>query len=227
MMGKSIASFAPGALVGLMLCVEFAAVTGLSAQAPKTPANPPANPPAKTSEGDGKGDGKVVGILTHFEYNWTKAHGPKPDTRLSLKAEGETESVDYLLALPNEAVDPKLEAILKKVFPSNTATVQWEMRNGKRLVTNVKVLTPTGGQGVKRGTVIARDAGYVDVKGENRGDLTIRYVVPYDVKAKAPKPALSAAIQRLNVGDRVAVTWIANPERVWASQVKVVSAAAK
>jgi hypothetical protein len=155
MLGKGIAA---ARLAGFLLCLCFASPAGLRADDPK---------PEPAAAG-----GKIVGILTHFEYNWTKAHGPKPDTRLSLKAEGETESVDYLLALPDEAVNPKLELALRKVFPSNTASVQWEMRDDKRLVTKFEVLTPTSGQGIKRGIVKARDAGYVDLKGEKRGDLT-------------------------------------------------------
>src|SRR2546430_111127 len=95
---------APTVLAGFLLCLGCGRVPDLRAEDPKTQ-------PGTAPEG-----GKVVGILTHFEYNWTKVHGPKPDTRLSLKAEGETESVDYLLALPNEAVDPKLEVALRKVF---------------------------------------------------------------------------------------------------------------
>lgn len=85
------------------------------------------------------------------------------------------------------------------------------------------VLTPTSGQGVKRGIVMARDAGYIDLKGENTGDRTIRYVVPWDVKAKSPNPALASALQRLKVGDSVAVTWIASPERLWVNQVQLVA----
>jgi hypothetical protein len=204
---------APTVLAVLLLCLGFGRVPDLLAEDPKTQ-------PGTDPEG-----GKAVGILTHFEYNWTKVHDPKPDTRLSLKAEGETESVDYLLALPNEAVDPKLELALRKVFPSNTVSLQWEKRDGKRLVTRIAVLTPTGGQGVKRGIVMARDAGYIDLKGENQGDLTVRYVVPWDAKAKGPNPALASALQRLNAGDRVAVAWSANPERLWVNQVQLVSPA--
>lgn len=206
---------APTVLAGFILCLGFGRGPELLAEGLETQ---PGTAPAP--EG-----GKVVGILTHFEYNWTKVHGPKPDTRLSLKAEGETESVDYLLALPNEAVDPKLELALRKAFPSNTVSLQWGMSNGKRLVTRIAVLTPTSGQGVKRGLVMARDAGYIDLKGENRGDLTVRYVVPWDAKAKGPNPALATALQRLQVGDRVAVAWSANPERLWVNQVKLVSPA--
>jgi hypothetical protein len=200
-------------LAGLLLFLGLGTVPDLLAEDPKTQ-------PGTTPE-----DGKVVGILTHFEYNWTKVHGPKPDMRLSLKAEGEKESVDYLLALPDEAVDPKLELALRKVFPSNTVSLQWEMRDGKRLVTKIAVLTPTRGQGVKRGTVMDRDAGYIDLKGENQGDHTVRYVVPWDAKAKGPNPALASALQRLNVGDQVAVAWSANPERLWVNQVQLVSPA--
>lgn len=203
----------PAVLAGFLLILGFSVVPDLLAEDPKT------------QPGTAPKDGKVVGILTHFEYNWTKAKGPKPDTRLSLKTEGEKESVDYLLALPNEAVDPKLEVALRKVFPSNTVSLQWEMKDGKRLVTKIAVLTPTKGQGIKRGIVMARDAGYIDLKGENKGDLTVRYVVPWDVKAKAPNPTVAAALQRLNVGDQVAVTWSANPERVWVNQVQLVSPA--
>jgi hypothetical protein len=206
---------APTVVVGILLGLGFGRVPSLLAEDPK--AQPGTAPAAEET--------KVVGILTHFEYNWTKANGPKPDTRLSLKAEGESESVDYLLAMPNEAVDPKLEAALKKVFPSNTVSLQWKMSKEKRLVTKIAVLTPTKGQGVKTGTVTARDAGWVDLKGENRGDITFRYVVPWDAKAKAPKPALSTAVQDLNVGDRAALTWNADAERVWVNQVKLVSRA--
>lgn len=198
-------------LACVLLCLGVENATALRAQ------------DLKTERGTAAEGGKVVGILTHFEYNWTKLHGPKPDTRLSLKAEGEKESVDYLLALPNEAVSPKLELALRKVFPSNTVSMQWEMRNGKRLVTQVAMLTPTSGQGVKRGTVMALGTGSLDLKGEGRGDVTVRYVAPWDPKAKGPNPALVGALQRLNVGDRVAVTWIANPERLWLLQVKLVS----
>jgi hypothetical protein len=206
---------APTVVVGILLCLGFGRVPNLLAEDPKNRAGT-----ATAPEG-----GKVVGILTHFEYNWTKTHGPKPDTRLSLKAEGETESVDYLLALPNEAVDPKLEVALKKVCPSNTVSLEWKMSNDKRLVTKIAVLTPSKGQGVKTGVVMARDAGYVDLKGENRGDITVRYTVPWDGKAKGPKPALAKALQDLNVGDRVAVTWNADAERIWVNQVKLVSRA--
>jgi hypothetical protein len=201
------------ALVGVVLYLGFGIVPGLLAAGPKAPS-------ATAPDG-----GKIIGILTHFEYNWTKAHGPKPDTRLSLKAEGEAKSVDYLLALPDNAVDPKLESALRKVFPSNTVSLQWETKNGKRLVTKITVLTPTSGRGVKTGTVVARDAGYVDLKGGNRGDHTVRYVVPWDAKAKAPNRALAGAVQGLSVGDRVALDWSANPERLWVNQVKVVSRA--
>jgi len=204
---------APTVLAGFMLCLGFATVPDLLAEGVKTQ---PGTAPAL--EG-----GKVVGILTHFEYNWTKVHGPKPDTRLSLKAEGETQSVDYLLALPSEAVNPKLELALRKVFPSNTVSMQWKTSNGKRLVTKITVLTPTRGQGVKRGIIMARDGGHVDLKGENRGDLTVRYVVPWDAKAKGPMPALASALKDLNVGDRVVIAWSANPERLWLNQVKLVS----
>src|SRR4051794_36404939 len=108
------------ASAGVLLCLGFWNVTGLLAEGPQSQRE---TDPATAAE-----EGKLVGILTHFEYNWTKAKGPKPDTRLSLKAEGETDPVDYLLALPNEAVDPKLETALQKVFPSNTVSMQWEMR---------------------------------------------------------------------------------------------------
>jgi len=130
-----------------------------------------------------------------------------------------------LPALPNEAVDPKLELVLRKVFPSNTVSMQWEKRKDKRLVTKIAVLTPTSGRGVKRGIVVARDAGYVDLKGERPKDLTVRYIVPWDAKAKGPNPALANALKRLQVGDRVVVSWIANPERLWVTQVKRLSPA--
>lgn len=202
---------APLTLVGAALCLGVGSVPDLRADGPV------AQP---ATEG-----GTAVGILTHFEYNWTKVNGPKADTRVSLKAEGEAKAVDYVLALPGDPVAPGLETSLRKVFPSNTVSLQWETKNDKRLVTKITVLTPTSGRGVKTGTVVARDAGYVDLKGENRGDHTTRYVVPWDAKAKAPNPALSAAVQGLNVGDRVALGWNANPERLWVSQVQVVSRA--
>jgi hypothetical protein len=212
MFGSKIA---PTVLAGFVLFLGTVTITDHLAEGQETK-------PGTAPEPKG---GKVVGILTHFEYNWTKANSPKADTRLSLKAEGEKESVNYLLALPNKAVDPKLEVALRKVFPSNTVSMEWEMRDGKKLVTKIAVLTPTSGQGVKRGIVMARDAGSVDLKGEDRGDLTVRYVVPWDAKAKAPNPGLVKALQGVNVGDRVAITWIANPERLWVTQVKIVSSA--
>lgn len=202
-------------LAGFLLWLGIG--SGIDVLAQDSKAEPRADP---APEG-----GKVIGILTHFEYNWTKAHAPKPDTRLSLKAEEETKSVDYLLALPDEPVAPKLESALRKVFPSNTVSLQWEMRKGKRLVTKIAVLTPTSGRGVKRGIVMARDTGYLDLKGENRGDRTVRYVVPWDAKAKGPNPALANAVQGLRVGDRAVVTWGANPERLWLLQVKRLSPA--
>lgn len=210
-----VTRIAPTVLASFVLFLGTATFTDLLAEGQETK-------PGTASEPEG---GKVVGILTHFEYNWTKVNTPKPDTRLSLKAEGEKESVNYLLALSDKAVDPKLEVALRKVFPSNTVSMEWELRNGKKLVTKIAVLTPTSGQGVKLGTVMARDAGSIDLKGENREDLTVRYVVPWDAKAKGPNPGLVKALQGLNVGDRVAVTWIANPERLWVSQVKLVSSA--
>src|SRR5689334_18104815 len=109
-------------LASILLCLGFSNITDILAEEPKTKTE-------TTSSPDTKG-GKLVGILTHFEYNWTKVNAPKPDMRLSLKAEGESEPVDYLLALPNDAVDPKFEVTLRKVFPSNTVTMQWEMRSG-------------------------------------------------------------------------------------------------
>lgn len=180
----------------------------------------PADTPAVAAE-----SGKLVGILTHFEYNWTKINGPKPDTRVSLKAEGETDSVDYLLALPNEPVDPKLEKVLQKVFPSNTVNLQWQTRDGQRLVTNITVLTPTGGRGTIVGTLMARDNGSVDLKGSDRRAITTRYVVPWDVAAKGPNPAVANSLKDLNVGDKVKVAWSANPERLWVNQVQLVSRA--
>lgn len=205
------------ASAGVLICLGFGSVTDLSAQVPPTQGKAGT---ANTPEG-----GKLVGILTHFEYNWTKMNGPKPDTRLSLKAEGETDSIDYLLALPNEPVDPKLESSLKKVFPSNTVSMQWEMRNGKRLVTKIAVLTPTGGQGIILGTVMARGPGNLDVKGTDRQAITTRYVVAWDPATKGPNPALAAALQGVNVGDKVKVAWSANPERLWVNQVQLVSRA--
>ena len=163
--------------------------------------------------------GKLTGIITHFEYNWTKVHGPKPDLRLSFKAEGESESVDYVLALPDQKVDPKLEAALQKVFPSNTATMQWEMRDGKRLVAKVAIISPTGGQGTIVGTVKARGDGYLDLKGVARQAVTVR-----DVIAR-PTPALSNALKNLNVGDKVKITWSANFERMFFNQVQLISRA--
>src|SRR4051794_25069684 len=103
----------PLMVAGAILCLGFGSAANLSAVGPKTK---PGTAPA--AEG-----GTVVGILTHFEYNWTKLKGPRPDTRLALRAEGEKDSVDYLLALPNEVVDPKLEVALRKVFPSNTVSL--------------------------------------------------------------------------------------------------------
>jgi hypothetical protein len=103
--------------------------------------------------------------------------------------------------------------------------MQWEMRNGKRLVTKIAVLTPAGGRGVIRGIVMACDGGSLDLKAENRGSITVRYVVPWDVKAKGPNPVMASELQRLNVGDKVMVAWIANPERMWVNQVKLVSRA--
>ena len=163
--------------------------------------------------------GKLTGIITHFEYNWTKVHGPKPDLRLSLKAEGESDSVDYVLALPDQKVDPKLEVALQKVFPSNTATLQWEMRDGKRLVTKVAIISATSGQGNIVGTVMARGDGYLDVKGVARQAVTARYVIA------RPTPALSSAVKDLNVGDKIKLTWIANPERMFFTQVQLISRA--
>lgn len=203
------------ALAGVLLCLGIWDVMDLLAEDPQTQHGTATAPES----------GKLVGILTHFEYNWTKVHGPKPDTRLSLKAEGETDPVDYLLAMSNEAVAPKLELALRKVFPSNTVSMQWEMHNGKRLVTKIAVLTPTGGQGVVSGTVMAHDSGYLDLKGIDRGAFTVRYVVPWDAKAKGPSPALAGVLQRLGVGDKVMVAWSANPERLWIKQVKLISRA--
>jgi hypothetical protein len=203
------------ALAGALLCLNLCSVTDLWAEEPQTK---PATDTAAAPEG-----GKLVGILTHFEYNWTKVNSPKPDMRLSLKAEGETDSVDYLLALPNEAVDPKLETALRKVFPSNTVSMQWEMRNDKRLVTKVSVLTPTGGQGTIVGTVMARDKGSLDLKGADRRAVTTRYVAAWDPATKGPNPAVMGALQGLGVGDKVKISWSANPERLWLNHVQLVS----
>lgn len=210
-------SISLGMLAVFLLGLNFGGVRALSADQPQTKTGPA---PASAAEG-----GKLVGILTHFEYNWTKAKGPKPDTRVSLKAEGESDPVDYLLALPDEAVEAKLETTLRKVFPSNTVNLEWEMRDGKRLVTKITVLTPTGGQGTTIGVVMARDVGSLDLKGLDRRAMTTRYVVPWDVAAKGPKPAVTAALKDLNVGDKVKVTWSANPERLWVNQVQLVSRA--
>ena len=164
--------------------------------------------------------GKVIGIITHFEYNWTKVHGPKPDLRLSLKAEGESDSMDYVLALPDKKIDPKLELALQKVFPSNTATMQWEMRDDKRLVTKVVIISPTAGQGNIIGTVMARGDGYLDVKGVARQAVTARYVI-----ARPAPAALSTALKDLNAGDKVRLTWSANFERMFFNQVQLISRA--
>jgi hypothetical protein len=164
--------------------------------------------------------GTLTGIITHFEYNWTKVHAPKPDLRLSFKAEGESDSLDYLLALPGEKVDPKLEAALQKVFPSNTATLQWQMRDGKRLVTSVAIISPTAGQGNFDGTVIARGDGFLDVKGVARQAVTTRYVI-----ARPTPAALTTALKDLNVGDKVKLTWSANAERAFFNQVQLISRA--
>jgi hypothetical protein len=197
------------ALAGVLLCWGLVSVTDVLAEDPKAK---PETAPASVSEG-----GKLNGILTHFEYNWTKVHNPKPDLRLSLKAEGETEPVDYLLALPDEAVDPKLEAAMKKVCPSNTVSMEWEMRDGKRLVTDITVLSPTRGQGTISATVMDRGKGYLDLKGADRRAVTTRYA--------AASPNLAGILESLGIGDRVKIVWTANPERAFVNEVKLVSRA--
>jgi len=42
------------------------------------------------------------------------------------------------------------------------------------------------GQGARRGIVIARDAGYIDLKGEKQGNFTVRYVVPRIPRPRGP-----------------------------------------
>lgn len=203
-------------MIGVLLWLGLGSVTDLLGAPPTRRGSAPMT----AAEG-----GELVGILTHFEYNWTKINGPQPDTRLSLKAEGEADPVDYLLALPNEAVDPNLELSLRKVYPSNTVAMKWEMRDGKRLVTKIAVLTPTSGQGTMPGIVTARDKGYLDLKSGGRPPLTVRYVVPWDARANGPTPAVADSLERLAVGDKVIVTWSANPERLWVHQVTLVARA--
>ncbi len=59
----------------------------------------------------------------------------------------------------------------------------------------------------------------------DRKAITVRYVVPWDAKAKGPSPALAEVLKGLEVGDKVMVAWGANAERVWLKQVKLVSRA--
>lgn len=95
----------------------------------------------------------------------------KGDAFIIFKAEGAKEPARYLLAAPGSTVDPKLQAALKSVFPSNLVTMEWKGQNSP-VVTDIRTIYFSMRTGTLTGTVIDRLSEgqnvYIEVKPDGR-----------------------------------------------------------
>ncbi len=163
-------------------------------------------------------NGRAVGIVTQFEHNLKK-----PDAFILIKLEGAKEPARFLLAAPGSSVEPKLEAALKGVFPSNLVTMEWKGQ-GAPVLTGIRTMLPTSRTGTLTGTVMDRLSEgqnvYLDLKVD--GKPTERFWPNW--VAGGWNKEVCAAVAATNPGDKVKVRWYYD-ERRRAVEVSVVSKA--
>jgi hypothetical protein len=140
--------------------------------------------------------GKLVGILV-----------AKSDTEIQVKPEGGGEIEHFLVAPPGGKAEAKVLAELKGAFIPNLIGLEWRALEDQKVLTSMFVARPKQRTGTVIGTVTGcsgdRDP-YVDVKPAPTG-FTERYT-PAWAGNGFDKDTI-AAMGKLNVGDKVKVTW--------------------
>jgi hypothetical protein len=179
----------------------------LVAQSSPQPVSTPKPLPGMPAAVSKPQSGKIVGIVTQIE-----ATGKKGDAFLMLKAEGAKEATRYLLAPAGSEVDPKLQAALKSVFPSNLVTLEWRGQD-LPVITSIRTMLPSVQTGFLSGTVIDRTSEgkdvYIDVKPD--GQPTERYLPNW--VAGGWNKEVCAAITATNIGDKVKLRWYYDERR--------------
>jgi len=152
-------------------------------------------------------NGRIVGIVTQIE-----ATGKKGDAFLMLKAEGAKEATRFLLAAPGSDMDPKLQAALKSVFPSNLVTLEWRGQDVP-VITGIRTMLPSVQTGFLSGTVVDRTSEGKDVSIDVKpdGQPTERYLPNW--VAGGWNKEVCAAIAATNIGDKVKLRWYYDERR--------------
>jgi hypothetical protein len=202
-------------IVALAMVVLLGSIWGTFALRADTPATEPATRPA-TQPATRPTSGKVVGIVT-----------AKTDKHLSVKAEGASESKEYLLVPPGGTQSPAVQTGLKTVFVSNLVALEWQTQKDQPVLTSIHTIVPNTRSGVLIGKVIALDAvasptssPYLDVKPVQ--GFTERYFAAW--VGKGYDPVVIHAIGDLHPGDKVQVTWYCD-ERKRATKVQLIARA--
>lgn len=116
--------------------------------------------------------------------------------------------------------------VWKTIFPDHVVELKYDTIDGQMVVTNLRLNSPIAGTGKVTGTITDKSQGmktYVEVKSGN--GPTARFVPMWDVSTKGYKKASVDAIAAANIGDKVEVTWIADPERVHMTALQVLTKA--
>jgi hypothetical protein len=147
----------------------------------------------------------------------------KNDKGLTVKSDDPTAVTHFPRPEQNQAVGK----VWPTIFPDHLVEVAYNMVDGKPVLTGLKLASPTKGSGTETGILMDRKAEgpkiYVDVKvGKNP---TMRFVPNWDNSIKAYRKDTVGAMAAANIGDKVEIGWIADPERVHLTGIRVVAKA--
>ena len=165
--------------------------------------------------------GKVIGILT-----------AKTDTEITVKPEGKPEEQTFLLAPPGGTPSASVQAAAKTLFIPNLVALRWQRQQDQPVVTRLQAIMPKVRTGTVIGTIVGQESTdksiYIDVKPAGGRGFTERYW-PRFVSNSAPNlggfdQSMIETIGRLNVGDKVKLTWACD-ERKRAAKVQIIARA--
>ena len=155
--------------------------------------------------------GKVIGILTS-----------KTDAEITVKPEGKEEEQTFLLAPPGGTPSASVQAAAK--------TLRWRRQQDQPVVTSLQAIMPKVRTGTLLGTIVGQESTdksiYIDVKPAGGRGFTERYWPRYIPSEGGFDKEMIKTIGRLNVGDRVKLTWVCD-ERKRVAQVRVLARARK
>jgi len=163
--------------------------------------------------------GKVIGILT-----------AKTDTEITVKPEGKPEEQTFLLAPPGGTPSASVQAAAKTLFIPNLVALRWQRQQDQPVVTRLQAIMPKVRTGTVIGTIVGQESTdksiYIDVKPAGGRGFTERYWPRFLPNEGGFDKEMIKIIGRLNVGDRVKLTWVCD-ERKRAAKVQVIARARK